>query len=106
MIDLPDILATEPDELTPADVARIRGWNRVRAWRWLKRLRITYGNEIVRRERDTYIIGKRDFADFLASARPVDPRVSRQLREVADQLREQDRRLDVHANALARLHLL
>jgi hypothetical protein len=100
------LLAGEPDELTSADVARIRGWNRVRAWRWLKSLHLRYGEEIVRRQVDTYIISKRSFADVMSSSRPIDPRVLRRFSEIVDQLREHDRRLDVHARALAKLHML
>lgn len=104
-----EALASEPDELTPVDVARIRGWNRVRAWRWLRSLHDRYDGEIVRREtegREQYVIRKRDFAALLATRHPVDPRVLRRLLDFAEQIREHDRRLDVHAKALAKIHLL
>ena len=102
-----ELLASEPERLTPADIARLRGWNRVRAWRWLKSLHDKYGDEIVLRRDRQYTIGKRQFADVMWTRQsPVDPRIQRQLREMADQIREQDRRLDVHARALAKLHLL
>lgn len=78
--------------LTTADVARIRGWNRVRAWRWMLRQQKKYGTDVVRDDEPRgYTIGREDFERIVARERSS---FSVRIDKVEETLREHDQRLD------------
>ncbi len=91
--------------LTTADVAQLRGWNRVRAWRWMLRMQKTYGPEVVRREGPKRLVVDREVLERILAGRlpPIDPRIANRLGDLESSQREQDRRLDILARRVSEL---
>jgi hypothetical protein len=101
---LEELLAEEPANLTTADVARVRGWSRVHAWRWLKSLHRKYGSDFVQRQGRSFAIGRAQLAQVLADSNGLlDPRIVRRLNDLEQRVRDVERRTDIHAKGLAKI---
>jgi hypothetical protein len=86
--------------LTVADVARLRGTDRVSAYRWLSRNAKPY----LRKRGRLVVISKRAFA--LLHDPPIDDAIARRLSRLEEESEQHARRLDAHARALIGLRAL
>lgn len=86
--------------LSVADIATLRGVGRVAAWRWLFRNAKSY----VVYDGRFPMISERDYARVNGPS--FHARIEQRLSDLETGNREQDRRLDRHAEALRKVHLL
>jgi molybdenum-dependent DNA-binding transcriptional regulator ModE len=85
--------------LTVADIAALRNWSRVHAWRWLESLRRKFGPSVVSQERGgrrRLTITRENMDRVLGhTSREIDPRIHKRLADLERLTEEQTARIDV-----------
>lgn len=90
-------------ELTVTEVASLRQTNRYSAYKWLVR----NGRAHLRKRGRVWVIRRAAFFAMMQRERVLlEPALEQRVRALEEAVREQDRRLDVHAAAMSRLHML
>jgi len=91
--------ASSAGELTAGDVARLRGWDRATAWRWLVKLEREHGPTVVRRS------GRRLYTTAAALARVAptlgDDRIKARVADLESRVTLQEQRISGLARDLA-----